>query len=245
MKNDDFILNSLEKRRTYSHRELLNCLRQARPGLADGSYHWITNRLIRDGKLLRKGYDAYSLSDGEAAKEYNPYYSDEAKRLMEDLSTRFPAMAFIVFETALMNDFLNHLIAQNAIFVQVEKESSIYVFRYFQDKWRGNVLYKPSVEDMALYWSKGCLIVTDLVSEAPQRAFGPHAITLEKMLVDMIADKLISAMYGKAEYPDVIEQAKSRYLLDEKRMLRYARRRNRYKEISQYLAGGTGNAEAR
>ena len=58
---------------------------------------------------------------------------------------------------------------------------------------------------------------------------------LEKMLVDMIADKLISTTYSKAEFPDVIEQAQRRYYLDKVRLLRYARRRNREKEMKQYL----------
>ena len=127
-------------------------------------------------------------------------------------------------------------------FVQVEKESSIYVFRYLQDEGYDNVLYKPRQDDMTLYWSKGCIIVTDMVSEAPLRAVEPHVITLEKMLVDMLADKLILASYSKAEYTDVIEQAESRFFLDKKRMLRYAKRRNRYKEICNYLEGRIENA---
>ena len=60
---------------------------------------------------------------------------------------------------------------------------------------------------------------------------------LEKKLVDMIADKLISTTYNKAEFPDVIEQVQSRYYLDKVRLLRYARRRNREKEMKQYLEG--------
>jgi hypothetical protein len=67
----------------------------------------------------------------------------------------------------------------------------------------------------------------------------PHSIMLEKMLVDMSADKLIAASFSKAEFPFVIEQAKSRYLLDRVRMLRYARRRNRQELFLKYLRGET------
>ena len=59
------------------------------------------------------------------------------------------------------------------------------------------------------------------------------------MLVDMVADKLISTTYSKAELSDVIEQAQSRYYLDKVRLLRYARRCNREKEMKQYLEGST------
>ena len=236
------IIEKLEFSRTYSHKELLGLLKRIKPNLADTTYHWSISCLIRDGKIFRRGYDAYSLSLGEELREYQPFYSDETKNLINLIANRYPHVSFTVFETVLMNDFLNHLIAQNTIFVQVEKESSIYVFRYLQDEGYDNVLYKPRQDDMTLYWSKGCIIVTDMVSEAPLRAVEPHVITLEKMLVDMLADKLILASYSKAEYTDVIEQAESRFFLDKKRMLRYAKRRNRYKEICNYLEGRIENA---
>ena len=236
------IIEKLEFSQTYSHKELLGLLKRIKPNLADTTYHWSISCLIRDGKIFRRGYDAYSLSQGEGLREYQPFYSDETKNLINLIANRYPHVSFTVFETVLMNDFLNHLIAQNTIFVQVEKESSIYVFRYLQDEGYDNVLYKPRQDDMTLYWSKGCIIVTDMVSEAPLRAVEPHVITLEKMLVDMLADKLILASYSKAEYTDVIEQVESRFLLDKKRMLRYAKRRNRYKEICNYLEGRIENA---
>ena len=50
-------------------------------------------------------------------------------------------------------------------------------------------------------------------------------------LVDIYADKLISATFSKAEYPSVLEQAMEHYRLDRTKMLRYARRRNKEKEL--------------
>ena len=98
-------------------------------------------------------------------------------------------------------------------------------------------MYKPDKNHFNLYWSKDCVVVTDMISEAPIRTDQPHAVMLEKMLVDMLADKLIDASFGKAEFPDVIEQAQSLYRLDQVRMLKYARRRNRQDELLKYLEG--------
>ena len=156
---------------------------------------------------------------------------------MNQIKETYPYVTFTVFETVLMNDFLNHLIAQNTVFIQAERESSIYVFRFLQEKGYQNVMYKPGKKEFDLYWSIDEIIVTDIISEAPLRTNEPHKIMLEKMLVDMVADKLISTTYSKAELPDVIEQAQSRYYLDKIRLLRYARRRNRGKEMKQYLEG--------
>lgn len=230
----DKIADELTENRTYSHKELIARLKRKKPGLSESAYHWGICCLIRDGKLSHRGYDVYKLLNGKETSPYFPEYSDLAKRLIEAVETRYPLVKFTVFETVQMNDFLNHLVAQNTVFIQVERESSVFVFRFLQEIF-SNVLYKPDKEDFALYWSKGVVVVTNMVSEAPLRNDRPHVITLEKMLVDMCADKIISTTYGKAEYPDVIAQAESRYLLDKTRMLRYARRRNKLEEIKGCL----------
>ena len=237
MQGYEAVIENINKGRTYTHKELCELLKGIKPDLSNSSYHWMISCLVRDGKLSRLGYDAYSLPQGEELKKYEPLYSKKAQHLISVIARKYPYVSFTVFEAVQMNDFLNHLIAQNTIFIQVEKESSIYIFRYLQDEGFDNILYKPREEDMALYWCGGCIVVTDMISEAPLRTAAPHSITLEKMLVDMYADKLISASYSKAEYLDVIEQVKSQYILDKKRMLRYARRRNKYAEINNYLEG--------
>lgn len=229
------LLDCIDDKKIYCHKELIDELRMLKTGLSDNTYHWAISRLVRSGVLTRRGYDSYSLTSDLTKDEYVPIYSDTAEGLIRLISEKYHYVQFTVFETVLMNEFLNHLIAQNTVFVQVEKESSIYVFRFLQEQGIQNVMYKPGKNDFNLYWSKDCVVVTDMISEAPIRADKPHSIMLEKMLVDMLADKLIAAAFSKAELPDVIEQAQSRYLLDKMRMLRYARRRNRQDVLLKYL----------
>lgn len=242
MKWYESVIFELDKNQTYTHRYLIEVLKTIKPDLSENTYVWSINNLIRGGYLFRKGYDAYTLPNGRRIPEYRPEYSGLADDLIGIIDTKYPFVSFTVFETVLMNEFLNHLIAQNTVFIQVEKESSIITFRFLQDNGYKNVLYKPDRRDMDLYWARDCIIITDMISEAPIRKDNPHMITLEKMLVDIYADKLISSTFTKAEYPEIIRQAESRYLLDKTRMLRYAGRRNRQKEIAKHFAGGTVNA---
>ena len=231
------VLNRMDDKKIYGHKELIDELKMLKTDLSESTYHWAISGLVRDGALTRLGYDSYSLSSGIPKNEYVPEYSDTAERLIRLISEKYPYVQFTVFETVLMNEFLNHLIAQNTVFIQAEKESSIYVFRFLQDQGIHNVMYKPGKNDFNLYWAKDSVVVTDLISEAPIRTSKPNYIMLEKMLVDMSADKLIAATFSKAELPDVYEQAQSRYLLDKVRMLRYARRRNRQDVLLNYLEG--------
>ena len=231
------IITHIDDKKTYCHKELINELKMLKTDLSENTYHWAISRMLREGSLIRIGYDAYSLPVDSLKLEYIPDYSDSATALIRLISEKYPFVPFTVFETVLMNEFLNHLIAQNTVFVQVEKESSIYIFRFLQEQGVQNVMYKPGRKDFNLYWSRGCVVVTDMISEAPLRADNPHSIMLEKMLVDMSADKLISGTFSKSEIPDIMEQAQNRYMLDRVRMLRYARRRNRQDELLKYLEG--------
>ena len=229
------VLDNIEGKKIYSHKTLIAELKILKPDLSDNTYHWALTALVRSGRLTRIGYDSYALSTDVPKEEYVPNYSDASLQLIKLISEKYPYVQFTVFETVLMNDYLNHLISQNTIFVQVEKESSIYIFRFLQENGYTDIMYKPNKKDFNLYWSKDCVIITDLISEAPLRRDDSHSIMLEKMLVDMLADKLIASTFSKAELPDICEQVQSRYLIDKVRMLRYARRRNRQKVLIEYL----------
>ena len=156
-------------------------------------------------------------------------------QLIDILSQAYPHVSFTVFETTLMNEFLNHLVAQNTAFIQAEKESSIFLFRFLQEQGYRDLMYKPSGKDFSLYWTKDCIVISDLISEAPILGDAPHSICLEKLLVDMYTDKLISNTYSKAEFPEALHLAQSQYQVNTAKLLRYARRRNKEKEIARLL----------
>ena len=132
-------------------------------------------------------------------------------------------------QEALFIDFLESFETKLGVKTDIKKED-IYTHYVPELTFKGK-------KEFDLYWSRDEIVVTDIISEAPLRTDEPHRIMLEKMLVDMVADKLISTTYSKVELSDVIEQAQSRYYLDKVRLLRYARRRNREKEMKQYLEG--------
>lgn len=162
------MLDRIDDKKTYCHKELMDELRLLKTDLPDSSYHWVISGLVRDGALTRRGYDSYSLSSDHPKDEYVPIYSDTAEGLIRLISEKYPYVQFTAFETVLMNEFLNHLIAQNTVFIQVEKESGIYVFRFLQEQGIQNVMYKPGKKDFNLYWSKDCVIVTDIDIISPR-----------------------------------------------------------------------------
>lgn len=235
----------MDEKVTYSYREILNMLKTLKENLSLSTYRKAIKELVETGTLIKKGYNTYALSSNMLKDLYIPSYSNIAKKVMKDIENKFPYVEFTVFETGLMNDFLNHLVSQNTIFLQVEKGSSIYVFRYLQEKGKYTVMYKPNEKEFNLYWSNNCIVVIDMVSEAPLRTEDSHSITLEKMVVDISADKIINKTYSKSEFPSIMEQVQELYSLDKIRTLRYARRRNKGEVMKKYLLEGNEYAITR
>lgn len=200
------------------------------------SCSWILGKLIKSGKLARTNYNEYSSTEIVELPAYVPEYSNISKEIAKKLSSKYPYTQFVIFETQLLNEFLNHLIAQNTIFIHVEKEASIFVFRYLQESGYQNLLYKPTIKDYSLYWTNGSIVVDDLISEAPLSSTDPHSICLEKLLVDLSAEKLIRGLYNRSECPIIFEQVKQKYHIEKSKLLRYARRRNKENEIKPFLA---------
>ena len=225
----------LEVGRRYSHQELIKLLNSDYPHMRETSCHWAVCGMLKSGNLTRVARNVYVVQNEQEKPLYRPAYSDLAAKLISQVSDKYPSVCFTVFETALMNDFLNHLVAQNTIFIQAEKDVSVFVFRFLQELGYEHLLYKPKKADYDLYWKKDCIVVTDMISEAPLSASAPHEICLEKMLVDMYCDKLISSAYSKSEYPEVLRQAMETYHIESTKMMRYARRRGREDEMKKIL----------
>lgn len=80
-------------------------------------------------------------------------------------------------------------------------------------------------------------MVLDLISQVPLSQDNPHKITIEKMLVDIIAEKSISATFSPSEIPFVYENVMRNYQVDRRKMNRYAGRRGKVSQIKTYTGG--------
>ena len=76
--------------------------------------------------------------------------------------------SFRIFELVQLNEFVNHQIAHNVIFVSVESGWGSYVFDSLKDQYVGKILLNPSVEIFHQYWSDDMIVIQKLVSESPK-----------------------------------------------------------------------------
>lgn len=233
--NIDYALENLNEDRIYTRNDLIEIFRKENRELNDATFRWMLYNMQLHNRLFRVGYDEYTTSERHVLPEYRPLYTEDVLKIKNLLEEKYPELSFVMFESVVLNEFLNHQIAQNTVYVQVEKDLSAYVFDLLKQEIGSMVLYKPNRAEFSRYWTRGCVVVLELISQAPLSSSQPHEITIEKMLVDIIADKSIEATYSPAELPEIFRNVRKNYRVDAKKMNRYAGRRGKAMIIEEYM----------
>ena len=218
----------------FTRKELLESFRMAGYMLSEASFYKKVEELVKNGQIIRVGRNVYSLPDDKRLT-YEYKYSELAEAVAQEIAQQYPYVNFSIFEFVQLNDFVNHLIAHNVIFLSVEAEIMDFVFETLRDKYPGKVLINPTVEIYHQYWSDNMIVLGKLTTEAPKGQKASWHTRLEKMLVDIMAEPLLLASISRAEYPHIYEDAFDRYIVDENGLFRYASRRKVTKKIKELI----------
>lgn len=100
-------------------------------------------------------------------------------------------------------------------------------------------LSKPDAAACEIYAVSNTIIVQNLITEAPVDKSNPHGVVLEKLLVDMFADKKVKMFLEESEFASILENAFTSYIIDESKMFRYARRRGAEEKIRDFIVLNT------
>ncbi len=236
------VIQKVDRNKIYSRRQIFEFLKESKPDYSFKSFDWVINSMVKEGLLIRMKRNAYkiTMSDKNMPGYYVPTFNDKSLEIISKIQDRYPYIDFTCFESVQLNEFLNHLIARNTFFVMVEKDVSEFVFRFLQEEY-SDVLLRPNRSDWDSYWKPDCIVVLNQTTESPQNEKNKRAMSIEKMLVDIVAEKSFENLYSKSELKRIYETAYQRYIIDKTKMLRYARRRNKEKIVKEYLGGLSAN----
>lgn len=219
-----------------------NDLRDAYTMIADipdtKTFRYVLEDLL-DNKYIRKlSFNKY-IKEGVEEKLpkqiYNAPLSDLAISIKKEIDELFPFIDYQIYDLNILNEFMNHLIARNVIFLEIDKDSYKYVFTVLNEKHNGDLLLHPTSHDIDYYFHNNIVVVDRLISESPRNILTPHEIVLEKLIVDMFANKTLRNLLSQSDYPDALETMFNNYEIDIKKMFRYARRRNKENEIKTFI----------
>lgn len=231
------MLNLLSKGNTFSRREYYDAYKEQFGVKNTYAIDYSLRKALAGGVIVHIGRDQYVT--GKTKRTYTYNYSETARSVATMIKEEYPLVDFRIFEMVQLNAFVNHLFAHNTIFVSVEGEVIDFVFDSLRNVYPGRVMLKPRLAEYYRYMVDDQIVVLRLPSESPKGTEEVWHSRLEKILVDLSVDKLLGKLVSQSEYNRIYTEAFERYLIDEKAMFRYAKRKGageKYKKsLVEYL----------
>ena len=190
--------------------------------------------MIQEGILQRIGRGKFRLGEG---RKYIPEISSETKSIFKKLKAAFPYANFCVWNTSVLNEFMQHQPGKYFLLVETDKETTNSVF-YFLREIKKSVFIEPTNDILEKYIvnEKEVVVIKSLISEAPtQNIYEVETATIEKMLVDIFCDDVIFSAQQGAERRTIFREAFTNYTINQSKMLRYANRRRKKEELNDYV----------
>ena len=200
---------------------------------------WRIHELVRRGLLVNISRGRYA--PAAAAVHRRTYYPslDPAERavwrlLLKELSVPTGCL----WSTAWANEFGLHQAARNFLVIEVPRDYIQAAFYALKDRHQNRVFLSPQPDVLAYYVAEvnRPLVVISFVSRAPVQQVDKVPVPrLEKLLVDLFSRPDLFPAFQGHELQIIFANARRRYLLDERTLLRYAQRRHKADDLRQFL----------
>lgn len=230
------IMSEISDEKIFSRQELCNTVKLLCPDFKDTLLRNLLQNLLQKEFIIRVGRNQYrktALSVKRA--DYQNNYSKRAKELAAKMEENFPLLDYRIWELCWLNEFWNHQIGQNKIFLEVEEAGCDFVYTKLNEENHWKMLLKPDIEEIYRYAINDTVIISRLITESPKGNPEKYNTPLEKIIVDLFANKLLKSMLSMGEYPMAISEMFDKYKIDQTKLFRYARRRNKQEQIYQFL----------
>lgn len=204
------------------------------PEVKKTTVNWRVYNLVQEGILNRIGRGRFTFDKKDV---YTPELSDKQISIYKKIKSDFPFLTVCIWSTSIINEFMVHQPGRYYQLIEVDKDSMESIFFYMKDR-NYSVYMEPSQELIRRYIidEKEPWIVKSLVSEAPtQEVKDTPTVTIEKLLVDIFCDPVIFNAQQGSEMNQIFSEAFEKYSISESKMLRYASRRRKKKELDSFL----------
>lgn len=232
-----FLLN-LQDRPCFSREELAAAMAGAGRALSMANFKAKLQQLLQRGSIARAGRNAYYVP-AAGVQPYTCLYSPQAQAVAKLVQSGYPYVDFTVTELRQLNEFVNHQLAHNTVFVDVEADAMEFVFDFLREHYPGKVLLQPTPDIYHAYWMDDLIVVQRLITEAPRTRQARWQARLEKILVDVLVSKLLHSIVSVSELPAIYEESFSKYIIDESSLFRYAQRRHAAQRLRTFITEQT------
>lgn len=216
-------------RSVISREDLWELMKQLHPDLSRDSIDWFVYNCQEQNIFKRIGRNRYTLSGSELDRDmYDPGKTEAVKRVEQALERLEGSCRYQVWDSGQLEEFMPDCRRlPRIVFAELEKGYMEDGFQQLKRRLNGNVWFKPERKYFKKYLEEEAVIVLPLPSEAPKHKEDVHQVRLEKLIVDLLANKLVLELLSEEERIAFCRSAFERYVVEESGLFRYARRRNK------------------
>ncbi len=217
----------------FTTKEITDTLLEHFPDLSGSTIAWRLNQLKKDKLLYQIGRGLYTF---DYKPEFSPELSLKSKRLYNRVKALYTG-EIVMWDTLLLNEIAGGDISKYWVFLALNKDELDALFGEMLS-FSKKVYLQPDKETTARYLipQDEAIILTALISETPTERSGDY-------LSPSIEGILVNAWFEHEQYLQPIgldihklyEQAFAKYNVNKRKLLRYAARRDKRKEINELL----------
>lgn len=225
---------SVKSKTIYSTESLMDLILESNPGRKKSSLYNKIAEIENKGEITKIGKSQYLFAKRKSFN--NEIESGLAKKIDRLIKDNYSSdFEYAIYETAtVLNQFLNHLINQNVVILEVNKFFLEHVFNTLRDNGFKQVLINPEKNEVFRYIEDGWVILLPLISKCPIDRKN-RRITVEKLTIDMVCSPVLNCFYEGAELHHMIEDILSNYKVRYDTLKNYAKRRNALERLKAYL----------
>lgn len=233
--------------------EIFNFFSTYYPNLSNSTFLWRLFELKEKGIITKISNDKYQVNDKNYKNSFSLPLTDDiiSKTLMKFNESLDNAHSYkndekmiCVWNLNVLNSFTSHQYSKEIVFIEIDKYRIEELFFELKDKLNAKYYiskeYSKDYDHIALEGK--IIIINALVKRAPlekRNARLNHYVVspkLEKILVDIIANKEIFNMYDKSSIKEIFLNSYEKYNLDFTTLLYYAKNRGIRETVRAFTA---------
>jgi len=249
MEKDNLYLFELKNffsyRKYFRKSDLRNFYQNKNKVLEEKTFRRILYALEKDNIIIWKDTGIYILSKEGTThpeKKFVPTFTSEIRSISDSIRKTFPYTKYLIWETRILYDFMLHQPGRNLKILETEEEAVESIFNFLENQFTGKVFLDPGQEILEKYVFRAAesLIVSPMIRRLPrQQVNGIPCPKLEKILVDVFADKNKFYMFQGQELVNIYKTAFQNYKISERTLFWYAERRKVHKKLEAFIRQNT------
>ncbi len=242
------VYNRLKSKKYISSTELKKLLATMNPDLDIPQFRSVLYSLEKENYIYTSGSGMFTVLDPDKRatafkSKFAPKLSISLQSLVERIDIAFPYLESVYWESSVLHDFMVNQPKINLLLLDIEKGSEHSVFDLLRQETSLDVFLSPDSATIERYVSdkNEPVILSSLVSQAPKANKGKthHYAKIEKILVDILVDKIKFFPYQGEELVNIYENVFERILINEDTLIRYAQRRSAENKLKDFILGQT------